>query len=124
MKKLFFALVISLLSLNSFAQKAKWTQLEDYHAVMSKTFHPAEEGNLKPVLENAASLAKAATVLKMSEIPADYQKPGVKEVLKKLEKESKGLAKMVTKGKSEEELKKAIYALHDRFHEVMEVCNH
>jgi hypothetical protein len=124
MKKIVFLLVISLFSMNIFAQKEKWTALEDYHAIMSKTFHPAEEGNLKPVFENAASISKAATVLKMSQVPMDYQKPGVNDVLKKLEKESKSLAKMVRKGKSEAELKKAIYDLHDRFHEVMEVCNH
>lgn len=124
MKKIVFLLVIGLFSMNTFAQKEKWTALEDYHAIMSKTFHPAEEGNLKPVIENAASISKAATVLKMSQVPMDYQKPGVNDVLKKLEKESKGLAKMVKKGKSEAELKKAIYDLHDRFHEVMEVCNH
>ena len=31
---------------------------------------------------------------------------------------------MVKKKANEEELKKAIFALHDRFHEVMEKCNH
>ncbi len=124
MKKtiIFFALI--LIAIVSKAQKPKWSQLEDYHAVMAKTFHPAEEGNYKPILENAGELAKLSTILKKSEIPSNYQKPGVKESIKALEKESKGLAKLVVKKASEEDLKKAIFALHDRFHEVMEKCNH
>ena len=30
-------------------QKAKWKELEAFHEVMSKTFHPAEEGKLEPI---------------------------------------------------------------------------
>jgi putative intracellular protease/amidase len=102
----------------------RWPELDDYHATMAKTFHPAEEGNFKPLLENAGELAAKASILKSSTAPAKYQKPGVKESIEALEKESKGIAKLVKKKASEEDLKKAIFALHDRFHEVMEKCNH
>ena len=107
-----------------------WPELEDYHAVMAKTWmpwkknHPAEEGNFSPLLANATELATKATVLKSSVAPAKYQKPGVKESIEALEKESKAIAKLVKKKASQEDLKKAIFALHDRFHEVMEKCNH
>jgi putative intracellular protease/amidase len=104
--------------------EGKWPELDDYHTTMSQTFHPAEEGNLKPLYANASELALKSTVLRKSVIPAKYQKPGVKESVEILEKESVALAKMVKKKKSDEELKKAIYALHDRFHEVMEKCHH
>lgn len=104
--------------------EGRWPELDEYHEVMSKTFHPAEAGDLKPVYANAAELAAKASVLKKSVIPAKYQKEGVKESIELLEKESAALAKMVKKKKSEEELKKAIFALHDRFHEVMEKCHH
>lgn len=104
--------------------EGRWPELDNYHAVMAKTFHPAEEGNLKPLYANAEELAAKAVVLKKSVIPAKYQKPGVKESVEALEKESAALAKMVKKKKSEDELKKAIFALHDRFHEVMEKCHH
>lgn len=124
MKNLALTIIAALFTFSVAAQKPTWPELDAYHSVMSKTFHPAEEGNLKPIFENAATLAQKATLLKTSAIPAEYQKPGVKEAIAKLEKESKGLAKMVKKGKSETELKTAIYALHDRFHEVMEKCHH
>lgn len=104
--------------------EGRWPELDDYHAVMAKTFHPAEEGNLKPLYANAEELATKASILKKSVVPAKYQKPGVKESVEALEKESVALAKMVKKKKSEDELKKAIFALHDRFHEVMEKCHH
>ena len=104
--------------------EGRWYELDQYHEIMSKTFHPAESGDLKPIYSNAAELAKRAETLSKSEIPAKYQKEGVKESVALLEKESAALAKMVKKGKSEDELKKAIFALHDRFHEVMEKCHH
>ncbi len=104
--------------------EGRWPELDEYHEVMSKTFHPAEAGDLKPVYANAAELATKAEVLKKSAVPTKYQKDGVKESIELLEKESAALAKMVKKKKSEEELKKAIFALHDRFHEVMEKCHH
>lgn len=105
-------------------KQESWPELDDYHTVMAKTFHPAEEGNLKPLYANAEELATKASILKKSVVPTKYQKPGVKESVEALEKESVALAKMVKKKKSEDELKKAIFALHDRFHEVMEKCHH
>ncbi|GAB3522044.1 hypothetical protein GCM10027442_46640 [Emticicia fontis] len=104
--------------------EGKWPELDDYHITMSQTFHPAEEGNLKPLYINASVLATKATLLKKSVIPAKFQKPGVEESIALLEKESIALAKLVKKKKTEEELKKAIFALHDRFHEVIEKCHH
>lgn len=104
--------------------EGRWPELDDYHAVMAQTFHPAEEGNLKPLYANAEQLATKASILKKSVVPVKYQKPGVKESVDALEKESTALAKMVKKKKSDAELKKAIFALHDRFHEVMEKCHH
>ncbi len=101
-----------------------WPELDDYHAVMAKTFHPAEGGDLKPLYANAEELATKASILKKSVVPAKYQKPDVKESVEALEKESVALATMVKKKKSDAELKKAIFALHDRFHEVMEKCHH
>lgn len=124
MKKTLLIALFSVSSLFTFAQKAAWKELDDYHAVMSQTFHPAENGDLKPLFKNAAELASKAMILKNAEIPTAYQKDGVAASIKSLEKESKALAKMVKKNKSEEELKKAIFALHDRFHEVMEKCHH
>lgn len=101
---------------------AVWPALDEYHKVMSKTFHPAEEGNLDPLKSNAADLAAKATLLKQSVIPADFKKEGIKQSVSLLEKESAELAKLVKNKKSDEELMKAITALHDRFHEIVGLC--
>lgn len=106
------------------AQQERWKELDDFHGVMSQTFHPAEEGNFKPIMERSGEMAQKASVLKKSKIPAAYNKEGVKQSLAKLAKESKALDKMVQRKKSEAEIKTALFALHDRFHEVMEKCNH
>ena len=112
------------ISRNKKVEGGRWPELDEYHEIMSKTFHPAEEGNFKPLLANAGELAAKASALKSSEAPLKYKKTGVKESVEALEKESKAIAKFVKKGPKEEEMKKAIFALHDRFHEVMEKCNH
>jgi hypothetical protein len=105
-------------------KKTAWAELDAYHTVMSQTFHPAENGDLKPLLAKSQELADKAKVLANSTVPEKYQKKDVGAILKKLEQESLALHQMVTSKKSDEEIKKAIFALHDRFHEVMEKCNH
>jgi len=49
MKKLLVFAFAAMLGFSANAQEASWKQMEDFHGVMSKTFHPAEEGNLKPL---------------------------------------------------------------------------
>lgn len=100
----------------------QWKALDEYHKVMSSTFHPAEKGDLKPLFQNANDLATKATLLKNAPIPAGLQKNGLSKTIALLEKESKALALLVKAKKSDEELKKAITKLHDRFHEIMEQC--
>lgn len=100
----------------------QWPALDEYHSVMSKTFHPAEEGNIEPTKENADLLAEKAKLLSLSAIPEALNKPGMKELVAKLEKESFALAKLVKVKSPDAKLKEAIFALHDRFHEIMGKC--
>jgi putative intracellular protease/amidase len=101
---------------------ALWPALDEYHTIMSKTFHPAEEGNLEPLKMNAKLLAEKAKLLKQSVIPESLNKPGLKELVVKLEKESAALANMVSSGKTIAKQKDALVALHKRFHEIMGKC--
>ena len=124
MKQLLFFLLLTAATFTAQAQKPTWKALDDYHTVMSQTFHPSEEGNLKPIKERSGELAAKAKTLQKSEIPTAYQTPGVKETLVLLAKESKALDKIVRKKKSDAEITKTLTALHERFHEVMEKCHH
>ena len=43
-KKITLSLLALLFVQTAFADKGKWAELQRFHSVMSKTFHPAEEG--------------------------------------------------------------------------------
>ena len=67
------ALLLLFASITAFAQnKTEWKELSAFHGVMSQTFHPAEEGDLKPIRERSGELVEKAKAWKASAIPADY----------------------------------------------------
>lgn len=103
-------------------QKAKWQELDAFHEVMSKTFHPAEEGKLEPIRSRSAEMLEKAIAWKNSTAPEGYDKNAVKENLNKLVKGAKEINKMVKKNASDKELKEELSELHDVFHEIMEKC--
>ena len=103
-------------------QKAKWQELDAFHEVMSKTFHPAEEGKLEPIRNRSAEMLEKAIAWKNSTAPEGYDKNAVKENLNKLVKGAKEINKMVKKNASDKELKEELSELHDVFHEIVEKC--
>jgi len=103
-------------------QKAKWQELDAFHEVMSKTFHPAEEGKLEPIRSRSAEMVEKAIAWKNSAAPEGYDKTAVLENLKKLVKGAKEIDKMVKKNASDKELKEELSELHDVFHEIVEKC--
>ena len=124
MKKFIYTAIIALSTTFAIAQnKAEWKELKDFHTVMSQTFHPAEEGNLKPIRERSAEMVKAAEAWKKSDIPADYKNvKDIQETLNKLVDGSKNLDKQIKAKASDEEIKKSITALHDVFHTIVGLC--
>jgi len=96
---------------------------EAYHHAMSSTFHPAEEGDLAPLRETYKDLATSAKAWKGVDVPEKLSKDEIKPLLKKLYKESKKIGALIEGGTPDEELKEAIYALHDVFHELVGKCN-
>ena len=124
LKIAFLSLAFVLIGSFSQAQKMEWKQQSDFHSVMSKTFHPAEEGNFTPIKARSAELVAAATAWKNSEIPADVaDKKLVKKSLKQLVKGSKSINKKIAKGASDAVLKTDLFALHDTFHTIVGLCN-
>ena len=95
---------------------------EAYHHSMSSTFHPAEEGDLEPLKETYNELAVNAKNWLATPVPENLSQKELKVLLKKLDKESGKIGKLVEKGASDEELKVAIYALHDVFHDIVGLC--
>ena len=102
------------------AQKVKWNEMEDFHTVMSQTFHPAEEGKLEPIKTRSGEMLDKAKTWRKSDAPAGYDKTAVKSLLKDLVKGSKELDKMVKANESDARLTEKLSKLHDVFHEIME----
>lgn len=100
----------------------KWAELDAYHDVMSQTFHPAEEGKLAPIRKRAGELADKAKQWLDSKPPKVYDTADIKALLVKLNAESKTLADSIAKGANDEQVKKDLTALHDRFHEIIGAC--
>lgn len=107
----------------SAADNDTWNELTAFHAVMSATFHPMEEGNFKPVRTRAAEMAAKAKQWSDSTPPALYDKAEIKTNVAKLAQESQALAGLIAKKASDVQIKESLNALHDRFHEIAGMCN-
>jgi hypothetical protein len=124
-KLLLISLGIILFSLNLKAQESfdKWPALQNFHAVISQTFHPAEEGNLSPVKKRSGELLKKAVLLHKSEIPVEFSRPGIIPAVHKLYLKSLALDKLI-KGKTEDKLILArLKQVHDCFHIIVGICS-
>jgi hypothetical protein len=108
-----------------FAQTKKapaWPQMKTFHSFMSSTFHPSEEGNLKPLREKADSLYITAKAWSASTMPSNYKPEETKAALTKLLEQCDEIASKVKANASDEELKKLITEAHDTFHKIVGEC--
>lgn len=126
MKKVQFLMMMIIFSSFTFSamaqEKAKWMEMEDFHTVMSTTFHPAEEDNLQPLKEKAGDLLGGAKTWQKSVVPVGFKADVTKPILKRLVKECSKIKKAVESKKPDLELKAMITKAHDVFHEIMEKC--
>lgn len=124
MKKLL--LIITLFAANfCFAQApVEWKEKDDFHKVMSTTFHPMEDGNFNPIKEKIQEMYEKAVAWQKSAIPAGVDKKKAKKVLKKLVKETKALNDKIKAGATDEVIKTDLTKLHDIFHELVGLCRH
>jgi hypothetical protein len=124
MKKFISMLVVGFLLVATAhsQEKKQWKELHDFHAVMSSTFHPAEDGDLKPIRNRSQEMVEKAEAWKASEAPEGYNKEAVKGTLDKLVEGSKELNKLVKENAEDKVLTDKLSKLHDVFHEIMEKC--
>jgi len=120
MSLLIAAFLISGLSSTYAQKKAKWNEMEEFHKVMSNTFHPAEEGKLEPIKTQSQEMLDKAMAWKKSTAPEGYNKKEMMPLLKDLVKGAKKLNKMVKANASDKEITDKLSSLHDVFHELME----
>lgn len=123
-----FALIASLFV---FALPAKsqhkefeqWKELKDFHAVISKTFHPAEEGNFKPIRERSTELNAVAEKLAASKIPSDLNRREVIAAVKELNTKTKELDVLIKAKGSDEKVNTLLTSVHDSFHKIVGLCS-
>jgi hypothetical protein len=126
MKKMLAMLTAVVLTAGAFAQTAptpmEWAELKTFHGIMSETFHPAEEGKLDPIKTRSGEMVDKAVAWQKSTPPAAFNKPEIKDNLKKLVKGSKELNKMVKKEAADADITKKLTDLHDVFHNIVGLC--
>ncbi len=122
MNKIALLLICLAASFASYSQQKSWKEMDEFHTIMSKTFHPAENGDLKPTRENVDELIKRAKTWQSSTVPAGYNKKLIKPILDRLVTQTETIKTAVSQKKSDEELKAMISKAHDIFHEIMQKC--
>lgn len=100
-----------------------WPALGEFHKVMAQTFHPMEDGDLKPIRNRSGEMAQKAAALKKSKIPAEFNRPEIRQALADLQRDSKKLNKQIKKGATDEAVTKALTGLHDTFHKIVGLCS-
>ncbi len=104
-------------------EKAKWAEKDAFHEVMSKTFHPAEEGKLEPIKARSAEMLEKAIAWKNSTAPAGYDQQAIKKDLGSLVKGAKKLNKLIKNNGADNEIKAQLTELHNLFHGITEKCD-
>jgi hypothetical protein len=103
-------------------EKAKWKEMDAFHEVMAKTFHPAEEGKLEPIKARSKEMLDKAIAWQNSTAPEGYNQKAVKKSLKELVNGAKEINNLVKEKAADDVLKAKLLKLHDVFHEIMEKC--
>ena len=122
MKKILLYLVMAVPFVVTAQEKSDWKEMSNFHTLMSTSFHPSEEGNLKPVKAKSDSLLMAARLWKASKVPAGYKPKETSETLAKLVKQLGELNTAVKAGKNDAALKGMIKEAHEIFHDIVEKC--
>lgn len=100
----------------------KWKQLNDYHELLSKTFHPAEDGNFDPIKNSSEELVVKAEALDLKTMPQELRTSQLDETIAVLKKQTKTVNDLVQKKAPNAEIMRAFQNLHDVFHRIVEIC--
>lgn len=99
-----------------------WKELKNFHVEMSRTFHPAEKGDLSLIKSRSNDLWQRALELKKSHIPNTFKSKDIKKKLAELEKSCKELNELI-KTKADDKIVSAkLTAAHELFHAIVGLC--
>lgn len=103
--------------------KVEWLEKDEFHKVMSQTFHPAEDGNLDPIKKRSSELMEKAIKWQYSDIPAEFKDTkDIKENLKKLVDGSLILDAKIKGNAPDSTINADLTELHEVFHDIVGMC--
>ena len=120
--QLAFGFILSVPFVITAQEKSDWKEMQNFHSLISATFHPSEEGNLKPLKAKSDSLLSAAKIWKAAKVPSGFKPAETAETLTKLVKQCELVSISVKAKKDDVTLKAKIKEAHDIFHSVAEKC--
>ena len=106
-----------------FAQSAtdKWTQLNNFKELLTKTFQPAEQGNFKPIKTSSEQLVIAIDALSQN-TPEEFKSPKINEASIVLKRKAKALHELVIKNAPDAEIMRAFQDVHDVAQKLVSLC--
>ena len=108
---------------HSMEHMSGWKELDAYHMVMMRVWHPAKEkSDLAPIRAQAGDLAAAADSLAAATMPAACDTPANREAVSQVRTDSRALATLVASG-TDAAVRDALKALHDRFEVLNRGCS-
>ncbi|HEX3025019.1 MAG TPA: hypothetical protein VHP12_07390 [Chitinophagaceae bacterium] len=114
--------IVCMIASQAQTKAPEWKEQKQFYGLISKSFHPAEEGKFDPLKSKADSLAIAAKLWHASQIPSNFKPKETKENLEILVKKCVVLQQAVKENKPDAELKKLITDAHDAFHKIVGEC--
>lgn len=103
-------------------EKITWKEKDAFHEVMSKTFHPAQEGKFDPIRTRSAEMFQKALAWQESKAPASIDRAALAVKFDELVKGANALNKLVLDKADNATIMKSLTALHDVFHSIVEKC--
>lgn len=117
------ALLILVSSAASSQSKVEWKEKDNFHGIMSETFHPAEDGDFAPIKSRCGEMVEKAIAWQKSSIPVEFASVAdIKENLSKLVAGSEVLNAKIKANCTDAEILTDLTALHDVFHLVVGLC--
>jgi len=124
--KISFLLLVLLFTTNIISAQTKidWKEKNRFHRTIGETFHPMEEGDLKPIRARSEEMVKNAIAWQQSVVPEKFQTvKNIDKILKQLVKQSKKLDAKIKNNASDDVVKKDLTQIHDTFHKIVGLCS-
>ncbi len=99
-----------------------WPAMKDFHNSLAHAFHPAEEGDMKPIRSTSHELFAKCKVLNVSPIPGEYDNEKMRKTLKRMEKETDKLNALVVRQEQNATIMTQLNVVHSTFHDIVGMC--